>query len=413
MALVVMKFGGTSVGSAEQIREVATIVARSRQEGNRVTVVVSAMSGETDRLLALAREVSPNPAQRELDVMVSSGERVSIALLSMALRDIGCPARSFTGRQVGIITDESFTKARIREVRGNRIREALDEGKVAVVAGFQGITPSEDVTTLGRGGSDLTAVALAAALKADICEIYTDVDGVYTADPNIVPGARKMDRISYEEMLELASLGAKVLYTRSVEYAANYGVPIHVRSSFSNKPGTMVTKEDSSMEQVMVSGVTLSKSETKLTIQGVPDRPGIAAGIFVPIADAEISVDMIVQNVSREGLTDITFTVLKADAERTRELLTSLLEGIGAGGVTADDQLVKISIVGIGMRSHAGVAAKMFNTLAEEGINIYSITTSEIKISCLIEEKYGELAMRVLHDSFGLHDGIGAKEMDL
>jgi len=284
---------------------------------------------------------------------------------------------------------------------------------VAVVAGFQGISPSEDVTTLGRGGSDLTAVALAAALKADVCEIYTDVDGVYTADPNIVPEARKLDRISYEEMMELASLGAKVLYTRSVEYAANYKVPIHVRSSFNEEAGTMVTREDESMEQVLVSGVTLSKNDTKLTIEGVPDRPGIAASIFIPVAEAGISVDMIVQNVSREGTTDITFTVMKNEAARASEVLGPALKKISAAGITADDSLAKLSIVGIGMRTHAGVASKMFKALADEGINIYSIGTSEIKISCLIEAKYGELAMRVLHDAFDLKSGAATGEMDL
>jgi aspartate kinase len=413
MVMRVMKFGGTSVGTVDRIRNVARRVARAHGEGDRLVVVVSAMGGETDRLLKLAQEVSTDRDGREMDVILSSGERVSIALLAMSIQEVGCPAQSLTGRQVGIITDEDFTQARIREVRGDRIWEVLDGGKVAVVAGFQGISPSEDVTTLGRGGSDLTAVALAAALKADVCEIYTDVDGVYTADPNIVPEARKLDRISYEEMMELASLGAKVLYTRSVEYAANYKVPIHVRSSFNEEAGTMVTREDESMEQVLVSGVTLSKNDTKLTIEGVPDRPGIAASIFIPVAEAGISVDMIVQNVSREGTTDITFTVMKNEAARASEVLGPALKKISAAGITADDSLAKLSIVGIGMRTHAGVASKMFKALADEGINIYSIGTSEIKISCLIEAKYGELAMRVLHDAFDLKSGAATGEMDL
>jgi aspartate kinase len=408
-----MKFGGTSVGSPEKIRNVARRVGRACEEGDRVVVVVSAMGGETDRLTKLAHDIASRPDRREMDVLLSSGERVSIALLAMAVQKLGHPAESLTGRQVGIVTDEDFTRARIREVRGDRLRKALDEGKVAVVAGFQGISPAEDVTTLGRGGSDLTAVALAAALQADVCDIYTDVDGVYTADPNIVPQARKLERISYEEMLEMASLGAKVLYTRSVEYAARYKVPICVRSSFNEDEGTMVIEEDRSMEQVLVSGVTLSKNDTKLTIEGVPDRPGIAAGIFSPLSEAGISVDMIVQNVGRQGTTDITFTVMKNEAARAMEVMKPVLEETGAAGVTADDHLAKLSIVGIGMRSHAGVAARMFKALADEGINIYSIGTSEIKISCLIEAKYGELATRVLHDAFGLEAGAGTREMDL
>jgi len=413
MALRVMKFGGTSVGSPERIQSVARRIGRACEGGDRVVVVVSAMGGETDRLTKLAHDVASSPDRREMDVLLSSGERVSIALLAMAVQEQGYPAESLTGRQVGIVTDEDFTRARIREVRGERIWKALEEGKVAVVAGFQGISPSEDVTTLGRGGSDLTAVALAAALRADVCDIYTDVDGVYTADPNIVPQARKLERISYEEMLEMASLGAKVLYNRSVEYAARYRVPICVRSSFSEDEGTMVIKEDRSMEQVLVSGVTLSKNDTKLTIEGVPDRPGIAASIFSPLAKAGISVDMIVQNVSRQGTTDITFTVTRNESARAMEVMKLVLDETGAAGISADEHLAKLSIVGIGMRSHAGVAAQMFKILADEGINIYSITTSEIKISCLIEAKYGELASRVLHDAFGLEAGAGTREMDL
>ncbi len=413
MQLRVMKFGGTSVGSPERIRNVARRVARARAGGDRVVVVVSAMSGETDRLLGLAHSISALPDRRELDVALSSGERVSIALMAMAIQEEGTAAQSLTGRQVGIITDEDYTNARIMEIRGERIWTVLDEGKVAVVAGFQGISPSENVTTLGRGGSDLTAVALAAALQADVCEIYTDVDGVYTADPNIVPEARKLEKISYEEMLEMASLGAKVLYARSVEYAANYGVPIHVLSSFSEEEGTMVTKEDRSMEQVLVSGVTLSKNDSKITIVRVPDRPGIAARIFTAVAGGGVGVDMIVQNVSRDGTTDITFTVSRSQADRAREILKPIMQEIGAESLAVDDGLAKLSIVGIGMRSHAGVAARMFQVLADEGINIHSITTSEIKISCLIDVKYGELATRVLHDAFGLRTGAGTKDIDL
>ncbi len=413
MALIVKKFGGTSLGSTERIKRVARLVADSRRGGDRLVVVVSAMQGETDRLYRLAQNASSRPDSREMDMLISSGERVSIALLAMALQDLDCPAQSFTGRQVGIITDEAFTQARIREIRCERIWKALNEGKVAVVAGFQGITLTQDVTTLGRGGSDLTAVALAAALKADVCEVYTDVDGVYTADPNIVPEARKLKQISYEEMLEMASLGAQILQTRSVEYAANHKVPLHVRSAFGEDSGTMVIMEDKTMEQVLVSGVTLSKNESKITIQGVPDRPGIAAKIFMPVAKEGIGVDMIVQNVSRDGTTDITFTVSKSDTKKAQEILAPVLGEISASGVTADDQLAKISIVGIGMRTHAGVAARMFKTLADESINIYSISTSEIKISCLIESKYGELALRVLHDAFDLSTAVGPKDIDL
>lgn len=413
MTLRVMKFGGTSVGSADRIRNVARRISAAHCAGDRLVVVVSAMGGETNRLVELARSISAAPDTREMDMILSSGERVSIALLAMAIQEEKCPAQSLTGRQVGIITDTDFTRARIMEIRGDRIWKALDEGKVAVVAGFQGISPTEDVTTLGRGGSDLTAVALAAALKADVCEIYTDVNGVFTADPRIVPAARKLDRISYDEMLELASLGAKVLYSRSVEYAAKYRVPIHVRSSFNDEPGTMVIKEDKDMEQVLVSGVSLSKNDTKLTVVRVPDRPGIASKIFNAIAEDGIGVDMIVQNVSHDGATDITFTVDRGDASRAGEILDALVREIGAEDVLSDDGLAKLSIVGIGMRSHAGVAARMFRLLADEGINIHSITTSEIKISVLIEDKYGELATRVLHDAFGLEHGAGPGDIDL
>jgi aspartate kinase len=413
MALRVMKFGGSSVGSAEKIKNVARRVAAALEQGDKVVVVVSAMGGETDRLTGLAHEVSASPDRREMDVILSSGERVSIALLAMAIKELGYSAQSLTGRQVGIVTDEDFTKARIREVRCERIWEIVNAGQAAVVAGFQGISPSENVTTLGRGGSDLTAVAMAAAMKADVCEIYTDVDGVFTADPNVVDDARKLEKISYEEMLEMASLGAKVLYNRSVEYAARYNVPICVRSSFSEDPGTMVIEEDGSMEEVLVSGVALSTKDTKMTVEGVPDRPGVAARIFMTLAEAGISVDMIVQNVGREGTTDITFTVARDDSDRAMDVMRPVMEETKAEGITADDHLAKLSIVGIGMRSHAGVAAKMFKALADEGINIYSIGTSEIKISCLIEAKYGELATRVLHAAFGLERSAGTKDMDL
>jgi len=413
MALIVKKFGGTSVGSPERIKNVARLVAGAQAKGNRVAVVVSAMSGETDRLLKLSQEIAARPDAREQDMLVATGEQVTIALLAIALRELGCPARSFTGWQAGFLTDTDFTRARIRNVDAERVRAALEAGEVAVVAGFQGVTPEDEITTLGRGGSDLTAVALAAAIDADCCDIYTDVDGVYTADPNVVPDARLLARVSYEEMLEMASLGAKVLQARSVEYAANYNVPVRVCSSFTDNPGTMVTKEDPSMEQVLVSGVTLSKNESKITIQGAPDRPGVAAQIFQAIAAAGILVDLIVQNVSREGTTDITFTVLKGDSERTREALAPVLAAVGAIGVVTADNLAKISIVGTGMRSHAGVAAKMFRALADEKINILSIGTSEIKISCLIESKYAELATRILHEAFALGSGSVAGDRDL
>jgi aspartate kinase len=413
MALIVKKFGGTSVGTPERIKNVARLVAGAQSRGDRVAVVVSAMSGETDRLLKLSQEVAGRPDPREQDVLVATGEQVTIALLALALRDLGCPARSFTGWQAGFLTDTDFTRARIRKVEADRVREALEAGEVAVVAGFQGITPDDEITTLGRGGSDLTAVALAAAIEADRCDIYTDVEGVFTADPNVVGDARLLGRVSYEEMLEMASLGAKVLQARSVEYAANYNVPVRVCSSFTDNPGTMVIKEDPSMEQVLVSGVTLSKNESKITIQGAPDKPGVAARVFAAVAGAGILVDLIVQNVSSAGTTDITFTVLKSDSERTKEILKPVLAAVGARGLASDDHLAKISIVGTGMRSHAGVAAKMFQALADEQINIHSIGTSEIKITCLIEGKYAELATRVLHEAFGLGSGAVAGDRDL
>ncbi len=402
MALIVQKYGGTSVGTVERIHRVAERVERAQKDGHQVVVVLSAMSGETDRLLKLAHEVTGAPDERELDMLLSTGERVTIALLAMELRGRGVNARSFTGRQVGIHTDSAHTKARISRVTADRIKEALSAGVVPVVAGFQGINASSDVTTLGRGGSDLTAVALAAALKADRCIIYTDVDGVYTADPNIVPAARRLDKISYEEMLEMASLGAKVLQSRSVEFAAKYSVPVEVNSSFKEGKGTLVTREDADMEGVMVSGVTGDRNQAKITIVGVPDRPGIAARVFGAVANANIVVDMIIQNVSQASTTDISFTVPKADLRNAVDLVQRLSEEIGARSVAVTESIAKVSLIGVGMRSHSGVAAKMFEVLSREGVNIMMISTSEIKISCVIEEKYLELAMRTLHTAFGL-----------
>ena len=402
MALIVQKYGGTSVGTVERIHRVAERVERAQKGGHQVVVVLSAMSGETDRLLKLAHEVTGAPDERELDMLLSTGERVTIALLAMELRGRGVNARSFTGRQVGIHTDSAHTKARISRVTADRIKEALSAGVIPVVAGFQGINASSDVTTLGRGGSDLTAVALAAALKADRCIIYTDVDGVYTADPNIVPAARRLEKISYEEMLEMASLGAKVLQSRSVEFAAKYSVPVEVNSSFKEGKGTLVTREDADMEGVMVSGVTGDRNQAKITIVGVPDRPGIAARVFGAVANANIVVDMIIQNVSQASTTDISFTVPKADLRNAVDLVQRLSEEIGARSVAVTESIAKVSLIGVGMRSHSVVAAKMFEVLSREGVNIMMIRTSEIKISCVIEEKYLELAMRTLHTAFGL-----------
>lgn len=402
MALIVQKFGGTSVGTIDRIKHVAGLVAKTRQAGDSVVVVVSAMSGETDRLLKLAGEVADVPDERELDMLLSTGERVTIALLAMALRSLGFDARSFTGRQVGIITDSTHTKARIERVTADRIKEALDEGVIPVVAGFQGINEKSDVTTLGRGGSDLTAVALAAALKADRCVIYTDVEGVHTADPNLVPSARKLDKVSYEEMLELASLGAKVLQSRSVEFAAKYEVPVVVKSTFVGGSGTLVTKEDRDMEQEVVSGVTGDRNQAKITFIGVPDRPGVAARIFGPIGAANILVDMIIQNVGQGDLTDLSFTIPRGDMHKAVDLVHRIAKDIGARSVEVQDKIGKVSLVGVGMRSHSGVAARMFETLAREGINIMMISTSEIKISCVVEEKSLEPAIRSLHEAFKL-----------
>lgn len=404
MALIVQKFGGTSVGSIERIRRVAERVVSFQQAGHSLVVVLSAMSGETDRLTKLAHEVTACPDDREMDMLLSTGERVTIALLAMELRGRGVNARSFTGRQVGIITDSSHTKARIARITADRIKGALGEGIIPIVAGFQGINEQSDVTTLGRGGSDLTAVALAAALKADRCIIYTDVDGIYTADPNIVPTARRLNKIAYEEMLELASLGAKVLQSRSVEFAARYGVPVEVQSSFKEGQGTLVAKEDADMERVMVSGVTGDRNQAKITIVGVPDRPGIAARVFGPVADANILVDMIIQNVGQASLTDISFTVPRADLRKAVDLVQRVVKEIEAKSMTVTESIAKVSLVGVGMRTHSGVAAKMFEVLSRENINIQMISTSEIKISCVIDEKYVELAIRSLHAAFGLDD---------
>ncbi len=403
MPLIVQKYGGTSVGSIDRIKNVAERVVRTAGQGNKVVVVVSAMSGETDKLISLASQLSAAPSEREMDMLLSSGERVTSALTAMAIEALGQKARSFTGRQAGIITDRDHTKAKIERITGNRIRQALDEGYVVVLAGFQGITETEDVTTLGRGGSDLSAVAIASAVNADLCEIYTDVDGVYTTDPNIVPEARKLEKISYEEMLELASLGAKVLQTRSVEFAMKYRVPVVVRSSFNDNPGTLVVEEDKEMENVVVSGIAYDKNQAKMTVVNVPDKPGIAATLFKAIADANIVVDMIVQNISSDGkFADISFTVPKTDTRKALEVTEAIAKELGAERVDKRDDISKISVIGVGMRTHSGVASKMFQTLAANNINIAMISTSEIKVSCVIDQKYTELAARVLHEVFGL-----------
>jgi len=402
MALVVQKFGGTSVADPERIRNVARRAVRAAAGGDRVVVVVSAMAGETDRLLRLARQMHPRPDERELDVVASTGEQVTIGLLALAIQAEGGRAQSFTGPQVRIVTDSAFTKARIRSIDEERLRRALEEGVVPVVAGFQGTDEHGNITTLGRGGSDTTAVALAAALHADACDIYTDVDGVYTADPSVVRRARKLSRITYEEMLELASLGAKVLQIRSVEFAMKYAVPLWVKTSFADVPGTLVCAEDPSMEQPLVSGIALARDEAKIAVRSVPDRPGMARALFEPLSAANITVDVIVQNVSADGRTDVTFTVPRGELARAREVVDAVAPRIGAPVVDSDASIAKVSIVGVGMRSHAGVAAKMFGVLAAENVNIQMISTSEIKISCIVEEKYAELAVRALHTAFGL-----------
>lgn len=404
MALIVQKYGGTSVGSTERIRNVAKRVARFQRAGHKLVIVVSAMTGETNRLIALAKDIQENPDPRELDVVVSTGEQVTIGLLAMALKQEGVDARSYTGGQVRILTDSAFTKARILNIDEKNILADLDQGRVVIVAGFQGVDEQGNITTLGRGGSDTTGVALAAALAADECQIYTDVDGVYTTDPRVVPEARKLDKITFEEMLEMASLGSKVLQIRSVEFAGKYKVKLRVLSSFQEEgEGTLITvEEDISMEQPIISGIAFSRDEAKLTVLGVPDRPGIAYQILGPIADANLDVDMIIQNVGRDGTTDFSFTVNRPEYEKAKAVLEQVRDHIGAREVIGDRSICKVSAVGVGMRSHPGVASKMFRVLAEEGINILMISTSEIKISVVINEKYLELAVRVLHKAFDL-----------
>jgi aspartate kinase len=409
MALIVQKYGGTSVANPERIKKVAERVARFHSEGHQVVVVVSAMSGETDRLIKLAREIQAQPEPRELDVMISTGEQVTIGMLSMALIARGVPAKSYTGGQVRILTDESHTKARILEIDEKRMRADLDSGKVVVVAGFQGTTEHGDITTLGRGGSDTTGVALAAALKADECQIYTDVDGVYTTDPRVVPEARRLETITFEEMLEMASLGSKVLQIRSVEFAGKYKVKLRVLSSFEdNNNGTLITfEEKSKMEQPIISGIAFNRDEAKLSLLGVPDRPGIAYAILEPVGSAQVDVDMIIQNIGVDGSTDFSFTVHRNDYQKTLDLLNNTIKpSTGAREVRGDNKICKVSLVGVGMRSHAGVASKMFKTLSEEGINIQMISTSEIKISVVLDEKYMELAVRALHKAFNLDSAM-------
>ncbi|MCK4535871.1 MAG: aspartate kinase [Desulfuromonadales bacterium] len=412
MALVVQKYGGTSVGTVEKIRNVARRVARTYDEGNDVIVVVSAMAGETDKLVGLANEMCEFPNEREYDVLVASGEQVSISLLSMCLQSMGYKAKSYLGWQIPIYTDSAHSTARIKEIRDGNIREDLRSGSIVVVAGFQGIDQDGNIATLGRGGSDTSAVAVAAALKADVCEIYTDVDGIYTTDPRMVSDATKVEKISYDEMLEMASLGAKVLQIRSVEFAKKYDVVIHVRSSFNDNQGTLVMKEDADMETVLVSGIAYNKNEAKISVLKVPDTPGIAAELFSPLSEANITVDMIIQNVSHDGLTDMTFTVPRTDFKKALKIVGESANKIGAEKVISNEAIAKVSIIGVGMRSHSGIASKMFSTLAGEGVNIQMISTSEIKVSCIIDDKYTELAVRVLHDAFELGQ-IEVKEEDI
>jgi aspartate kinase len=408
MALIVQKYGGTSVGTIERIKAVAERVKGYRDAGNQVVVVVSAMSGETNKLIGLAQEISENPSPREMDVLVSTGEQVTIALLSMALQAAGVEARSYTGAQVRILTDAAHSKARISDIDDARVRADLNEGRVVVVAGFQGVDQQGNITTLGRGGSDTTAVAMAAALKADECQIFTDVDGVYTTDPRIEPKARKLDRITFEEMLEMASLGSKVLQIRSVEFAGKYNVPLRVLSSFEEGgEGTLITLEDESVEQAKISGIAFNRDEAKLSIKGVPDQPGVAFSILGPVARANVEVDMIIQNIAQDDTTDFTFTVHRNDYKKAKEILENTARELKAREVIGDDKIVKISIVGVGMRSHAGIASTMFEALAREGINIRMISTSEIKISVVVDEKYLELGVRTLHEAFNLAETAG------
>lgn len=402
MALIVQKFGGTSVGAVEKIQTVAKKIHDAVIAGDQVVVVVSAMSGETNRLVEMAKQIQAQPTPRELDVLLSTGEQVTISLLAMALIERGCAAISYTGGQVCVRTDSAFTKARISAIDDTQIRADLKQQRVVVVAGFQGVDASNNITTLGRGGSDTTAVALAAALKADECQIYTDVDGVYTTDPRMVSEARRLDRITFEEMLEMASLGSKVLQIRAVEFAGKYNVPLRVLSSFEPGEGTLITYEDESMEQAQISGIAFNKDEAKITVLGVPDQPGVAHQILGPVGEANIEVDMIIQNVGADGSTDFTFTVHRNDYNRTLDVLNPVIQGLGARELNGDQKIVKVSLVGVGMRSHAGIASTMFETLAKEGINIRMISTSEIKISVVIDEKYLELGVRALHNAFGL-----------
>ena len=407
MSLLVQKYGGTSVASIERIKQVAARIARSKRTGNDLVVVVSAMAGETNRLLALAHEISEIPDEREKDVLLASGEQVSVALLTLALKELGYPARSYLGHQVRIETDRAYGKARILSIDSTKILHAISAGEVVVVAGFQGVDEDDNITTLGRGGSDTSAVALAAFLNAQACEIFTDVEGVFTTDPGICPSARKLARISYDEMIELASTGAKVLEIRSVEFAKKFAVPVHVRSTFSDAEGTWLVTEEESMTDVLVSGVACDKNEAKITLVRVPDQPGLAARIFGPIAEAHIVVDMIIQNASEDGTTDLTFTVSKADHKKALKIMEKTLPEVHAKGIKVDTEIAKVSVVGVGMRTHAGVAAKMFQVLAAEGINIEMISTSEIKISVVIDAKYSELAVRVLHEAFiGKQDAV-------
>ncbi len=414
MALIVQKYGGTSVGDIERIKNVARKVKARVEEGNQLVVVLSAMAGVTNSLIALAGEISKDPDPRELDVLLTTGEQQSVALFCMAAREMGMPARSLMGFQAAILTDRMFGRARINFVETRRIHELLDKGRLVVVAGFQGLDEETgDVTTLGRGGSDTTAVALAAALRADVCEIYTDVEGVFTTDPNVEPKARKLKEVSYEEMLEMASLGAKVLDIRSVALAAKFGVRVHVRSTFTEREGTMVTAEEHIDEKLMVSGVAYNKNEARIKVLGVPDQPGVAGKLFSPISQAGIVVDVIIQNTSADGKTDLTFTVPKTDFKRTLDLVRQVAAEIGAGQVQGDTDIAKVSIIGIGMRNHSGVASKMFRILARENINIQMINTSEIKISCVIDEKYTELAVRALHQAFGLAEEVAPAPEDV
>jgi aspartate kinase len=402
MALVVQKFGGTSVANIEKIKIVAAKAIREKKAGNDVIVVLSAMAGETDRLIALAHQAAESPDEREYDSLISTGEQVTVCLLSIVLNSMGYRARSFLGFQVKILTDKAYKKARISLIDTEAIKKELQHGTIAIVAGFQGVDEDNNITTLGRGGSDTSAVALAAVLKADHCDIFTDVDGVYTTDPNICSKARRLDKISYDEMLEMAMTGAKVLQPRSVEMAKKYDVPVYVKSTFSDEGGTLVTKEDKEMEREVVSGITYDRDQAKITVVHVPDKPGVAASLFIPLSEHNISVDMIIQNVSAEGFTDLTFTVSKKDMKEAQKIVAATAKAVGARKVEVDDDVAKVSIIGVGMMSHSGVAAKMFKTMANESINIMMISTSEIKISCIIQRKYTELAVTVLHDAFGL-----------